>query len=122
MRTEFVVVLGDQRYVVERPWGELPPGMEPRWGPGGRELFFRSGSTVYRVAIDAAAGFSAGRPEPVLDRVTGAANPHTYTPAQDGRIFTARLPAGRGSLRTVHLDLGFAERIGASTRRSAERP
>jgi peptidylglycine monooxygenase len=28
LRTEFVVVLGDQRYAVERPWGELPPGME----------------------------------------------------------------------------------------------
>ena len=119
---------GGQQNVFVRPFpaGEgrwqvsSPLGMEPRWGPGGRELFYRGGSIVYRVAIDAAAGFSAGRPEPVLDRVTGASNPHSYNPAPDGRIFTARLPAGRGSLRTVHLDLGFAERLAA--RRSASQP
>jgi Tol biopolymer transport system component/tRNA A-37 threonylcarbamoyl transferase component Bud32 len=91
-------------------------GTEPRWGPGGRELFFRDGATLYRVAIADAREFTAGRPQRLFDRVASGSAVHTYAPAPAGdRIFTYRSPEGRGELRTLHLDIGFAQRVASRT-------
>jgi hypothetical protein len=84
---------------------------EPRWSPDQKDLYFRSGSAIYRVPVETHGTFSAGKPELVLDRVSAAGIVHTYSPALDGRVFTPRSPEGRGSARTVFLDLGFAGRI-----------
>jgi len=85
---------------------------EPRWGPDQKNIYFRSGSAIYRVPIEMrGASFSAGKPELVLDRVSTAGIVHTYAPTADGRVFTPRSAEGRGSARTVFLDLGFAGRI-----------
>ena len=84
---------------------------EPRWGRDQKELFYRSGSTLFRVPIDTRASFSAGKPEAIIDRVSTAGIVHTYSEGPDGRIFTPRSPEGRGSARTVYLDLGFADRL-----------
>ena len=86
---------------------------EPRWSLDQKELFFRSGSALYRVSIDTRGRFSAGKPEMIIDRVSTAGIVHTYSQAPDGRIFTPRSPEGRGSARTVYLDLGFADRLAA---------
>ncbi len=95
----------------------IPPGVEPRFSRDQREIFYRSGSNLYRVAIDSRNGFSAGRPELLLDRVSSSVSVHTYAPTPDGtRFFTARSPEGRGAARTLDLDLGFARRIGAGSR------
>ncbi len=84
---------------------------EPRWSPDQKNLFFRSGSAIFRVPVETRGTFSAGKPQLVLDRVSTAGIVHTYSPTPDGRIFTPRSPEGRGSARTVFLDLGFAGRI-----------
>ena len=97
---------GDGRWIVSPPIS-----LEPRWSPDGRELFFRSRALLYRVAIETRGGFSPGKAEVLFDRVSNGGGVKTYRPAPDGRFFTFRTPAGRGSMRTVNLDLGFAERI-----------
>jgi dipeptidyl aminopeptidase/acylaminoacyl peptidase len=88
--------------------------VEPRWSPDGRELFYRSNQTIYRVAVDTRDGFAAGRPEPLIDRVASGSSIRTFSLAPDGKRFlTPRSPEGRGSLRTIYLDLGFARRLSA---------
>jgi Tol biopolymer transport system component len=112
---------GGQQNIFVRPFptGEgrwqisTAAAFEPRWGPEQKEIYYRSGAELYRVPVDTLHGFSAGRPEPVIDRVSTAGIVHTYAPAPDGRIFTPRSPEGRGSARTVNLDLGFAARLAA---------
>jgi len=42
-------------------------GREPKWAPGGRELFYRRGSSVMRVSIETEPGFRAGRPERLFE-------------------------------------------------------
>ena len=91
--------------------------VEPRWSPDGRELFYRSNQTIYRVAVDTRDGFAVGRPEPLFDRVASGSQIHTYSLSPDGkRFFTPRSPEGRGSLRTIHVDLGFARRLDLAAR------
>jgi serine/threonine-protein kinase len=112
---------GGQQNIFVRPFpsGEgrwqisTAAAFEPRWGHDQREIFYRSGAALYRVPIETLHGFSAGKPEQVIDRVSTAGIVHSYAPAPDGRIFTPRSPEGRGSARTVYLDLGFAARLAA---------
>jgi hypothetical protein len=110
-------------YVRPFPQGEgrwqisIPRGHEPRWGPDGRELFYRADSVLYRVAVDATHGFTAGRPQPFLDRVASGTQVHTYALAPDGsRILTFRAAEGSGAQRTLYLDLAFARRLGGPGR------
>ena len=64
--------------------------------------------------LDAKVKDYAGKPELPFDRVSNAGTVQTYAPSPDGRrILTPRSPAGRGSLRTVYFDLGFARRLAA---------
>jgi serine/threonine protein kinase len=86
--------------------------VEPRWSADGREIFFRTEGTLFRVAVDTSKGFAAGPPERLFDRLASGSTIHSYSPANDGnRILTHRTPDGRGSLRTLHFDLGFARRL-----------
>jgi len=108
-------------YVRPYPSGEgrwqisLRLGIEPRWSHDGRELFYRADSVLYRVTIDTSHGFSAGRPEPLFDRVASGSQISTYSLSPDGKRFlTFRAPEGVGSLRTLFLDLGFARRLSAA--------
>ena len=91
-------------------------GFEARWSRDLRELYYRSGFDIYRVAIDTRGAFSAGNAERVADRVSPAVGVRTYGLAPDGRIFTPRSPAVRDSARTVYLDLGFARRLQGKSR------
>jgi len=111
---------GGQASVFVRPFlaGEgrwqisTPLGIEPRWSRDGRQLFYREGAALLRVAIDTGHGFSASRPEQLFDRAASGAGVHSYGFSSDGkRILTFRSPEGRGSSRTLYLDLGFARRL-----------
>ncbi len=94
-------------------------GGEPHWSPDGRELFYRANQTIYRVAVDTRHGFAAGRPEALFDRVASGSAVRTYSLSPDGqRFLTPRAPKGRGSLRTLYLDLGFARRLDLASRKS----
>jgi serine/threonine-protein kinase len=86
-------------------------GIEPRWGPDQKELYYRSATDILRVPIESRAGFSAGRPEVAVDRVSLPAGINSYSIAAGGRIFAARTPDAFGGRRTLHLDLDFARRL-----------
>jgi hypothetical protein len=102
---------GDGRWQISTPLGG-----EPLWGPGGRELFYRADAALYRVPVETAHGFSAGRPERYLDRVPAGVGGKNYSITADGsRLLTFRTTGGGGSRRTLYLDLGFAARLEALT-------
>ena len=92
-----------------------PRGVEPRWSRDGRELFYRADAALYRVAIDSARGFFAGRPEPFFDRVAsgGGCSPTPSRRTASGSSPSAP-PQGGGAQRTLDLDLGFARRLADS--------
>jgi Tol biopolymer transport system component len=103
---------GDGRWQISTPSGD-----EPRWSADGRDLLYRADAALYRVTVDASHGFSASRPERLFDRVASGNQVHTYALAPDGkRILTYRSPEGRGSLRTLYYDLGFARRLVLASR------
>jgi len=97
----------------EGRWQIAPPvSLEPSWSRDGTFLYYRTRGTIYRVPVDARHGFVPGKAELLFDRVSNGGAAKTYAPVPDGsRIFTFRAPEGRGAMRTVNLDLGFAERI-----------
>jgi len=102
---------GDARWQISSPQGE-----EPRWSPDGRRLFYRWAGAIHAVRIDTAPVFSAGRAERVCDRVGRATSITSYGIAPDGeRIFTFRSPTGGTKLRTVAVDLGFAQRLAGAS-------
>jgi serine/threonine-protein kinase len=65
-------------------------GTEPRWGPGGRELFFRNGDSLYAVAIQLGAKFQAGPPHALFGgkyQTALAGNYVSYDVSPDGSRF-----------------------------------
>jgi serine/threonine-protein kinase len=61
-------------------------GVEPRWSPTGKEIFYRDEGKLFKVPVDGSkAAFVAGRPERFLDGMPTGGNPHTYDLAPDGR-------------------------------------
>jgi Tol biopolymer transport system component len=89
-------------------------GTEPRWSRDGRELFYRAAGVLYGVKVDTRQAFSAGKPEPLVERVGMAIRVNTYAPAPDGRRFlTFRAPASAVARASVAFDLGFARRLKA---------
>ena len=109
---------GEGRYQVS-----AGPGTEPRWSRDGRELFYRSGNVLQRVAVEAGETFRAGKPAALFDRVATGALVATYAPSADAsRFFTFREPQAAGAGMAVALDLGFARRLQARPRRPAGRP
>jgi len=55
-------------------------GKEPRWGSDARELFFRYGSAVMVVTVDATANFSHGTPRVLFE---GGGYMHNFSPSYD---------------------------------------
>jgi Tol biopolymer transport system component len=63
-----------RREVVVRPFPDLGAkwqvssegGFSPRWSRNGREVFYRDGTHVMVVAVEAGKGFAAGRPRPLF--------------------------------------------------------
>jgi len=106
-------------YVRPFPTGEgrwqisTPRGLETRWRPDGKELFYRTDSVMYAVTIDASRGFSVGRPVQLFDRIGTGIGLSTYGLTPDGKKFcTFRFPEGQGERRMLYLDQGFARRLG----------
>jgi eukaryotic-like serine/threonine-protein kinase len=84
-------------------------GREPRWGPGGRELFYRSRDSVIAVEIASGPGSAAvraGRHRPLFRdvyRTGGAGNHAGWDVDPSGRRFVFVLDAGIGAERQLHV-------------------
>src|SRR2546429_7491305 len=83
-------------------------GVEPRWGLGGRELFFRNGDSLYVVAMQLGAELRAGPPRALFGgkyQVGVAGNASSYDASPDGGRFllVRQLGSGRGEELTVGL-------------------
>ena len=83
-------------------------GGEPRWGRGGRELFFRNGDSLYAVAMQLGAELRAGPPRALFGgkyQVGVAGNASSYDVSPDGGRFlmVRQLGSGRGEELTVVL-------------------
>jgi len=63
-------------------------GSEPRWGPNGRELFYRNADTLFSVQVDIRTGFTLGKRTPLFagDYVNNTRHA-TYDVHPDGKRF-----------------------------------
>ena len=82
-------------------------GTEPRWGPGGRELFFRNGDSVYTVSIVLGTEPRLGEPKALFGgSYMASSNEPLYDVSPDGRQFVmVRSPGGAQSSSALHLIL-----------------
>jgi eukaryotic-like serine/threonine-protein kinase len=87
-------------------------GMEPRWAPSGRELFYKSGNRLMAVDVRPGAAFAIGAPRPLfpLTGYRGAQNRQQYDVSPDGKRFLMiheRNDPSRS--HAIHVDNWFEE-------------
>ncbi len=87
-------------------------GVEPRWGPGGRELFYRSGDSLYVVPMTLGDAAVPGEAKAVFadpyNRLDHEAN---YDVSPDGKRFVfVRSVPGAGDLK-IHLLLNWFDQL-----------
>jgi eukaryotic-like serine/threonine-protein kinase len=89
-------------------------GREPRWGPGGRELFYRSRDSVYTVEIAVAgAEVRAGRHRALFRdvyRTGGAGNHAGWDVDRSGRRFVFVRDGGVNSERQINVLVNWFDR------------
>jgi Tol biopolymer transport system component len=63
-------------------------GIEPRWAPSGREIFYRNADTLIRVAVATQPAFATGTRSPVFIRADFSDPQHaTWDVSPDGQQF-----------------------------------
>src|SRR6266550_1935730 len=95
-------------------------GTEPRWGRGGRELYFRNGDSLYAVAMQLGAELRAGPPRALFGgkyQAAVAGNNISYNVSPDGGRFlmVGQLGNGREELSVVLHWFDQIRRRGAGT-------
>jgi Tol biopolymer transport system component len=79
-------------------------GTEPRWGPGGREIFYRLGDTVLAVAVALGTEPTFGQPKALFVRPYAAsANEALYDVSRDGQRFLMVRELGGESGLSLHI-------------------
>nr|MBA3888496.1 PD40 domain-containing protein [Acidobacteriota bacterium] len=87
-------------------------GVEPFWRVDGRELFYRSGSRLMAVPIQAGAGFSAGTPVPLFEtRFATSTVRGRYRPAPDGQRFLVLAPLARETEQPASVVLNWTSTL-----------
>jgi serine/threonine-protein kinase len=62
-------------------------GVQPRWSPDGKELFYRSSTSLFAVQVlENGGGFRAGRPVELLDDLSGTTSDYDYDVLDSGRF------------------------------------
>jgi Tol biopolymer transport system component len=91
-------------------------GYEPRWSPGGRELFYRIGARVMAVSMQTSPVFRSSRPRelfegPYVSGATIAAVATTYDVAPDGEHFLMIEGGEEKGANQLHLVLNWFEEL-----------
>ena len=92
-------------------------GSEPRWGPGGRELFYRAADTVLSVTVGPGPEPTFSAPHAVLTGVFSAdRNNASWDVSPDGkRVVFSRTKGAEGTL-TMNVILHWFDRLRAAPR------
>jgi eukaryotic-like serine/threonine-protein kinase len=80
-------------------------GVQPRWSRDGKALYYKQGSTIYAMPVEAgAATFRAGSPERLFEPASlGLQNAHMqYSVGKDGRTFLVRVSPEPAGAETIH--------------------
>jgi len=88
-------------------------GSEPAWGSGGRELFYRQGTKMMAVTIDAAGPIQSG-PRVLFDAdfVRGTLDTANYDVMPDGRFVMVQR-SSQSSEQTLHVLMNWLGTLGA---------
>jgi Tol biopolymer transport system component len=87
-------------------------GTEPHWSADGRELYYRSLGTLNAVAIEGGEAFTAGLPVPLFEGVRQGSNPHSFSPAPDGkRMLLLQAQSNTDSIRQLDLRLDWIREV-----------
>jgi hypothetical protein len=92
-------------------------GSEPAWGSGGRELFYRQGTKMMAVTIDAAGQMQSG-PRVLFDAdfVRGTLDTANYDVMPDGRFVMVQR-SSQSSEQTLHVLMNWLSTLGATSPR-----
>jgi Tol biopolymer transport system component len=87
-------------------------GVEPFWRADGRELFYRTGSRVMAVPVQAGAAFSAGKPAELFEtRFATATVRARYRPTPDGQRFLVLGPLARDAEQPASVVLNWTSTL-----------
>jgi hypothetical protein len=92
-------------------------GSEPVWSPAGRELFYRQGTAMMAVTIDASGQLQSG-PDTVFDTdfVRGTLDSANYDVLPDRRFVMVQR-ASQGSDPMLHVLMNWVGTLSATSRR-----
>ena len=83
-------------------------GGQSFWRGDGRELFYRSGSRLMSVPVEAGETFTAGTPAPLFQaRFAAVTIRGHYRPTPDGQRFLVLSPLGRDALQPASVVLNW---------------
>jgi serine/threonine-protein kinase len=92
-------------------------GTEPRWGPGGRELFYRNTDSLYVVPVTLGVEVQLGEPRALFGgRFMTSPNEPLYDVSPDGRQFAMVRDVGGGRGVTLHVILNWFDQPRARRR------
>jgi hypothetical protein len=88
-------------------------GSEPRWGPGGREIFYLDGAqNLVSVAVETGDTFRAGLPEPLFEaRLFPRIQRNRYAVSADGERFLMLTPMEAQSLPPTTVVVNWQEAL-----------
>jgi Tol biopolymer transport system component len=94
----------------------LGGGVAPRWGLGGRELFYRNGDTLYVVSAQLGAEARFGEPRALFDAAAylNSGNEALYDVSPDGRRFVMIRQMGAERVTVMHVVLHRFDQRGRS--------
>jgi Tol biopolymer transport system component len=90
-------------------------GQEPRWAPGGKEIFFRSAAGLMSVSVEASgSAFRSGTPRLIAKRTFDVygSNSSTYVISKDGKRFLQIVPgAAQESAKGLEVVLHWGDEL-----------
>ena len=88
-------------------------GTEPKWNPGGRELFYRSGEKMMAVDVATQSGFAAGKPRMLFEGryELSPVQSDNYDVSSDGQRFLMLKPTAQAAPTQINVVLNWFEEL-----------